>query len=92
MPMDDDLARYDAARTSQAWVYQWWDRDQFLTDMGALLAELKASPGAVPRCYRGTNEKGLEVLWFVVHDGESRSSHTGFNISHPCPPDCGGGG
>lgn len=89
MSMDDDLARRDAAERSRAWVFQWWDPKEFAEGMKALLAELET--GGQPRCYRGTNEKGLEVLWFTVHHGESVRSHTGFNISHPCPPDCGDG-
>jgi hypothetical protein len=95
MSMSEDVARY--VKAGLAAEYHEWDRDVFIDRMGSLLKVLRADRAAVPRLRLGVNEAGTVVVWhYLARPGEVSTQSHGechddecFDISVPCPPDCG---
>ena len=74
--------------------YQWWHGEEF-----AIVAKKVLEIGEENcrvRVYQGMKEDGhTPELWFRVYDygvkdGDDPVIWT-YNLSHPCPPNCGGG-
>ena len=79
--------------------YDWWDYEGFIAvakQAEAVVAE-SGKDALQVRKYEGLAEDGhTPEVWFRVHDlskaGKRVPAVWTFNLSHPCPPFCGGGG